>query len=52
MRAPIQLQCIFSYAILANPEVEPHAPNTYQSKLVPGGSIIATNVRDPNLGHE
>ncbi len=39
MRAPIQLQCIFSYAILANPEVEPHAPNTYQSKLVPGGSI-------------
>ncbi len=26
----------FSYAILANPEVEPHAPNTYQLKLVPG----------------
>ncbi len=25
--------------ILANPEVEPHAPNTYQSKLVPGGFI-------------
>ncbi len=39
MGAPIQLQCIFSYTILANPEVEPHAPNTYQSKLVPGGSI-------------
>ncbi len=29
MRASIQLQCIFSYTILANPEVEPHAPNTY-----------------------
>ncbi len=28
MRAPIQLQCIFSYTILANPKVEPHAPNT------------------------
>ena len=39
MRAPIQLQCIFSYTILANPDVEPHAPNTYQSKLAPGGSI-------------
>ncbi len=39
MRAPIQLQCIFSYTILANPEEEPHAPTTYQSKLVPGGSI-------------
>ncbi len=39
MRAPIQLQCIFSYTIVANPEVEPHAPNTYQSKLVPSGSI-------------
>ena len=39
MRAPIQLQWIFSYAILAYPEVEPHAHNTYQSKLVPGGSI-------------
>ncbi len=39
MRAPIQLQCIFSYVILANPEVEPHAPNTYQSKLVPSDSI-------------
>ena len=39
MRAPIQLQCIFSYTILANPEVEPHAPNTYQSKLVPSDSI-------------
>ncbi len=37
-RAPIQLQCIFSYTILANPEVEPHAPNTYQSKLVPSDS--------------
>ena len=34
--APMQLQ--FSYTILANPKVEPHAPNTYQSKLVPGGS--------------
>ena len=40
MRVPIQLQYIFSYTILANHEVEPHAPNTYQSKLVPGGSII------------
>ncbi len=36
MRAPKKLQYIF---ILANPEVEPHAPNAYQSKLVPGGSI-------------
>ena len=39
MRAPIQLQCMFSYTILANPKVEPHAPNTYQSKLVPSDSI-------------
>ncbi len=39
MRAPIQLQCIFSCTILANPEVEPHAPYTYQSKLVPSVSI-------------
>ncbi len=39
MRAPIQLQYIFSYTILANPEVEPHAPNTYQWKLVPSDSI-------------
>ena len=40
MRAPIQLQCIFPYIILANPEVEPHAPNTctYQSNLVPSDS--------------
>ncbi len=46
MIAPIQLQCIFSYAILANPELEPHAPNTYQSKLRPGGSINHhTNMR-------
>ncbi len=29
----------FSYAILANPELEPHAPNTYQSRLVLDGSI-------------
>ena len=43
MIAPIQLQYICSYTILANPEVEQHAPNTcntYQSKLVPGDSII------------
>ncbi len=39
MTAPIQLQCIFSYTILGNPVLEPHAPNTYQSKLVPGDSI-------------
>ncbi len=39
MIAPIQLQCIFSYSILAYPEVEPLAPTTYKSKLVPGGSI-------------
>ncbi len=52
MIAPIQLQCIFSYTILTNPEVEPHAPNTYQSKWAPVGSINATNVRDPHLGHE
>ncbi len=28
MIAPILLQCIFSYTILANPEVEPHALHT------------------------
>ena len=39
MIAPIQTQCIFSYTILADPELEPHAPSTYQSKLVIGGSI-------------
>ncbi len=39
MIAARQLQCIFPIPILINPEVEPHAPNTYQSKLVPGGSI-------------
>ncbi len=39
IRAPIELKCIFSYTILANPEVEPHAPNTYQSNLVPSNSI-------------
>ncbi len=39
MRSPIQLQCIFPYTTLVNPEVEPHAPNTYQSKLVPSDSI-------------
>ncbi len=44
MIAPTQLQivqCIFSYTcilFLANLEGEPHAPNTYQSKLVPSGS--------------
>ncbi len=32
MRAPIQLRCIFSYTILANLEVEPHA-----LKVVLGG---------------
>ncbi len=32
MRAPIQLQCIFSYSILANPEVEPPAPNNFLIK--------------------
>ncbi len=42
----------FSYTILAIPEVEPHAPNTYQSEPVPSGSILVTNVRDPHLGHE
>ncbi len=36
---------IISYPILANPEVEPHAPNTYQSKLVPGAT---NNVADPH----
>ncbi len=36
MISPIQIQCIFSCTILANPEVEPHAPYTYQSTLVPG----------------
>ena len=37
--APIDRQCIFSYAVLGNPELEPHAPNTYQSKQVPGDDI-------------
>ena len=46
MKAPIQLQCIFSCNIMANPEVEPHAPFTYQSKL------LATNASDPHLGYE
>ena len=32
MRAPIQLQCILSYTILANLEMEPHAPNTFSLK--------------------
>ena len=41
MIAPIQLQCTFSYTILANPKLEPHAPDTYQSKLVPGDSIYS-----------
>ncbi len=39
MTTPVQLQCIFPIPFVANPELEPHAPNTYQSKLVPGGSI-------------
>ena len=26
----------FSYTDLANPELEPYAPNSYQSELVPG----------------
>ena len=30
---------LFSYTILANPELESHAPNTYQSRLAPSGSI-------------
>ena len=44
MNAPIQLQCIFSYTIQANSETEPHTPYTYQSKLIPGGSINLTVV--------
>ncbi len=52
MIAPIPVQCIFfSYTIQADPEVEPHAPNTYQSILVPGGSINS-NKCDPYLSHE
>ena len=39
MIAHVQLKCIFSYTILANPEVESYAPNTYQSKRVHSGSI-------------
>ncbi len=31
----------FFYTILANSELKPHAPISYQSKLVPGGSIIS-----------
>ena len=45
MRAPIQLQCIFSYTILANSEMEPHAPNTYQPKLVPSDSVISNECK-------
>ena len=37
MRAALQLQCSFSYTVLANPELEPNAPNTYQLKQVPIG---------------
>ena len=33
MIAPIHLQCIFSYTILANPTVESHAP-TQQHLLI------------------
>ncbi len=47
--SPYKATMYFFYTILANPEVEPHAPTTYQSKLVTGGSI---DVRDPHLGHE
>ncbi len=45
----------FFFTILANPELEPHAPNTCQSKLryrVFLHVLLATNVRDPHLGHE
>ena len=40
--SPIQLQCISSYTILANPELKPHAPNTCTYQLVPGSSINGT----------
>ncbi len=53
MIAPIQLQCIFSYTILANPEVRNHMHlihiNQNWSTVV---LLIATNVRGPHLGHE
>ena len=49
MRAPIQLQWIFSYTILANPKVEPHAPNTCQSKQVP---VYGQVVREPHLSDD
>ncbi len=44
MKAPIPLQYIFSYSILANPEMETRAPNTCQSKLVPVGSITQSKL--------
>ena len=52
MIAPIQLQCIFSYAILANPEVDPHALKNINKNWYLVVLLKATNVRDPHLGHE
>ena len=43
MISPIQIQCTFSCTILANPEVEPHASYTYQSTLLPCGSICGSH---------
>ena len=46
MRAPIQLQCIFPYTILANPEVEPHAPNTYTQEKTRVVSALARAIKN------
>ncbi len=50
MLAHIQLQCIFSYANMANPEVEP--PNHINRNWYPMVLLIATKVRDPYLSYE
>ncbi len=41
----------FSYTVLANPEMEPHALHTYQSKQVPDG-CIDSNKGEPHQPHE
>ena len=39
----------FSDTVLANPELEPCAPYTYQAKQVPGGDISKGEARAENL---
>ena len=55
MIAPIQgIQCVYNMSLTILANLEPPAPNTHQSKLVPIKLVllIATNVKDPHLGHE